>query len=75
MIEKGHARQGTLVILDDDMINNDAVLGKEFQDEIDVGRQLFTQESLKSDGDTDKMLEISPERQMETAIPKIVQKK
>ena len=36
---------------------------------------MFTQETLKSEGETDKMLDISPDRQKETAIPKIVQKK
>ena len=28
MLEEGHARQGTLVILDDQLINNEEVLGK-----------------------------------------------
>ena len=62
-----------MAILDDELLNNEQVLGEEFQKEIAESRALFGQNSFKSD-ETDKMLEVTPEHQ-QSPTPKIVQKK
>ena len=58
-------KQGA-VILDEDQIDQENILGADFDQELAKQRQMFNQEQIKSEGDTDNMLEQTPTPKLQT---------
>ena len=54
------------VILDEQAIDHENILGEGFNEEMAKARQIFNQEQVESEGDTDNMLEQTPTPKLQT---------